>query len=360
MPYTESPDRSAEILRLVLPRIAKHGGHYAPPSYCVWYEHLAGINAPLSAALECHLRETPRIELSAMEQLYAKHVQGRDVHRAEQLQAALGELVRRLAAAATTSGAGVEAYAKVLAASEQALGSVNDADSLQRMVRSLVDSTASARDTTETLRAEVEATKNEVETLRGQLSSLQGEALVDPLTGLRNRRGFDKAVADLFGERQNSLTGAALLLADIDHFKRVNDTYGHLFGDQVIRACAQVLTGAVKGRDVASRFGGEEFLILLPDTAASGALALAEQIRTTFGQVRIRRGGTQETGDPVTISIGVAVPAPGESLEQAIDRADQALYQAKSDGRNCVRVAAFGRGAVVPSSKRDPGNLPNP
>jgi diguanylate cyclase len=179
-------------------------------------------------------------------------------------------------------------------------------------------------------------------TMREQLGTLQGEALTDPLTGLRNRRGFELAVAQVVAASGRGLEGTALLLADIDHFKRINDTYGHLFGDEVLRASAQVFTGAVKGRDVVARFGGEEFLILLADTATIGAIALAEKIRKAFGEVRIRRTGREETIEPVTISIGVAVPAAAESIEQVIERADKALYQAKNEGRNCVRLAIFG------------------
>jgi len=223
------------------------------------------------------------------------------------------------------------------------------------VIRSLVTSTTTARAATESLQAHFEASQAELHTLRDQLGTLKGEALTDPLTDLHNRRGFEQAVTELYGDRKDALVGAAILMADIDHFKRVNDTCGHLFGDQVIRACAQVLSGAVKGRDVVARFGGEEFLILLPDTPGHGALALAEQIRTAFSKVRIRRTGSKESIDQITISIGVAVPAPAESLEQAIERADQALYQAKSDGRNCVRVAAFEGAPALPSSQRASG-----
>jgi len=341
MAYTESSERSAEILRLVLPRIAQHGGDYAPPAYTIWYEHLTGVNPSLSAALQSLLQERPALERSTIEQLYAEHIRDKDARSTGQLQTALGALMRKLVLAVATSDDGVEAYAKALAAGEQALGSVSDAAGLQHMIRSLVDATASARETTKTLRTEVTTTRTEMETLRARLSSLQGEALVDPLTSLRNRRGFDQAVTELYGERPGDLVGAALMLVDIDNFKRVNDTYGHLFGDQVIRAFAQLLAGTIKGNDVASRFGGEEFLILLPDTPGSGAILLAERIRTAFGQMRFRRAGSAETCDSVTISIGIAVPAPTESLEYTIERADQALYQAKNDGRNCVRMAAL-------------------
>jgi len=352
MRYTETPLQSAAILRLVLPRIAHHGGHYQPTSYTVWYEHLAGVNPPLSEALEARLGGTDTLDPSLIEKLYTQHIRGRDIRNTEQLHAGLSELVRNLATVASTSGEGTAEYAKALAACEQELGSVTDPEGLQRLVRSLVNATASARATTETLRAEVDRTQQAMQKLQEQLGTLHGQALTDPLTGLRNRRGFDQAVAQLYGKRMQKLADAAILMADIDHFKQVNDRHGHLLGDQVLCACAEVLKGATKGRDIVTRFGGEEFLILLPDTPGSGALALAEQVRTALGKVRIRRKGGETELEPVTISIGVAVPAPGEPLEQAIDRADQALYQAKHDGRNCVRVASFGAAPAGAAARR--------
>ena len=131
----------------------------------------------------------------------------------------------------------------------------------------------------------------------------------------------------------------ALLLADIDHFKRVNHTHGHLVGDQVIGATAQVLKSAVKGRNVVARFGGEEYMVLLPGTPGQGALALAEQIHSAFGKLRIGRSGSDEVIAQATISTGVATPLAGASVVQVIDRADKALYQPKNEGRNCVRLA---------------------
>jgi diguanylate cyclase len=339
MHYPQTAAESAELLRLVLPHIARHGGHYAPTAYSVWYEHLAGLNQPLSAELNSRLQAPESIGQPDIEQLHQRHVAARDSRSAQAMQEGLKELLRKLGEVAAISGDVTADYARALAASEQQLGAISDAAGLQRVIRSLVDSTTAARTTTEKVQAELEASRTELAQLRSNLGELQTEALTDPLTGLHNRRGFERTLAELFGEKGDQFTSAALLLADIDHFKRVNDTYGHLVGDQVIRATAQVLKSAVKGRDIVARFGGEEFMVLLPDTPARGALALAEQIRTSFGKLRIRRSGSDEAIAQVTISIGVATPLAGESVEQTIDRADKALYQAKNEGRNCVRLA---------------------
>ena len=339
MRYRQTPAQSAELLRLVLPRIAAHGGHYGPAAYSVWYEYLAGLNQPLSAELDKCLQEAAASGPPDVEKLYQRFVSGREHREAGQLQSGLSDLLNKLAEVAAASGQGTAEYARALEACEAELGSVGDTEGLQRVLKSLISSTAEARTSAEKVQAELQASRTEMQQLRDSVGNLQSEALTDPLTGLHNRRGFGSTVAEIYGEGSDGLTGAALLMADIDHFKKVNDSYGHLIGDQVIRAAAQVLKSAVKGRDIVARFGGEEFVLLLPDTPARGALALAEQIRTAFGKLRIRRQGSDELIGQVSISIGVATPLPGESVEQAIDRADQALYRAKNEGRNCVRLA---------------------
>ena len=105
----------------------------------------------------------------------------------------------------------------------------------------------------------------------------------------------------------------------------------------MLRAAAKVIAETVKGRDVVARFGGDEFLLLLPDTAIEGAFALAEHIRAAFGRMRIRRHGNDAGTAQVSISVGIAAPAHAETVDQLIDRADRSLYRAKADGRNCVR-----------------------
>jgi diguanylate cyclase len=300
---------------------------------------LADMNPALSAALEAQVLQCKALDRPLIERLYARHIQNRHGPDTEPLQDELRELIGQLGALVARSSEGVAEFASTLDSCEQALGSINDPASLQRLIHTLVTATATVHATTTAVNADFQASQTALIGLREQLGTLRGEALTDPLTGLRNRRGFDQDVAALYAKESEALASAAILLADLDHFKRVNDTYGHAFGDQVIRACAQVISGAIKGRDVASRFGGEEFLILLPDTSGAGAMAVAEQIRTTFSKARIRRSGSEEAMGQVTISIGIAVPSLDEPLDQVIARADTALYQAKREGRNTARLA---------------------
>lgn len=128
-------------------------------------------------------------------------------------------------------------------------------------------------------------------------------------------------------------------MADIDHFKKCNDSYGHLFGDKVLRNVGQVLKKMVKGQDTAARVGGEEFVVFLPDTPIEGAAMLAEHIRATIAAGRISAANQTEAGQ-ITISLGVTDFRLGDSIESFLTRADKALYASKANGRNRVTVDA--------------------
>lgn len=163
-------------------------------------------------------------------------------------------------------------------------------------------------------------------------------ASTDPLTGLLNRRRFmELAAAEQLraGRHQRPLS---LLLIDLDHFKRVNDQYGHRMGDAVLRTAAAILSGAIRGSDLAARFGGEELVLLLPETDLAGAAGMAERLRQAFAAATTSLDGSDVR---VTASLGVAAwRGPTESLDALIHRADQALYAAKHAGRDKVMVAA--------------------
>jgi diguanylate cyclase len=126
------------------------------------------------------------------------------------------------------------------------------------------------------------------------------------------------------------------LAVDVDHFKRINDAHGHLVGDQVLRAVAQVLRARTKGSDLAARLGGDEFVVLLPKTSIAGAITLAEQIRTTLLDGRLRRTDREQYVEDISLSVGVAEARTGDRLEDLLHRADAELYAAKRAGRNRV------------------------
>ncbi len=162
--------------------------------------------------------------------------------------------------------------------------------------------------------------------LQEKIGRLNLEAQSDPLTGLTNRRGMDEAI----GLWQESLKSFAVISVDIDHFKAVNDTYGHGVGDETLREVAQLMKQASRPGDLACRIGGEEFVLLLPNSTASVASEVAERLRAVVASAQF------ETVGHLTISLGVALWRTGESVAATFEKADQFLYRAKSLGRNRV------------------------
>jgi diguanylate cyclase len=206
---------------------------------------------------------------------------------------------------------------------------------VQSVIGELVAETARMQAATRSASERLEANVQQVGVLTEQLERAQSEALLDPLTGLKNRRGLERAVQEITG----SLDEAALLVIDVDHFKLINDTHGHLLGDRVLRAIGQILQANIKGRDIAARLGGEEFAVLLLGTSSQGAQVLAEQIRLAVARGRIRRIDGTELAGAITVSIGIASARAGEDFDALLARTDAALYRAKRDGRNLVRLA---------------------
>ncbi len=185
------------------------------------------------------------------------------------------------------------------------------------------------------------------EMLQSNFQDRLSMALTDGLTGLHNRRYLESHLDGIVKRAEGGGHCLSLVLIDLDHFKRVNDTYGHAAGDEVLRVVAKRLLRNVRGFDTAARFGGEEFVVAMPDTPLDVAFAVADRIRMKIAEEPIRL--PDGTDLSVTLSAGVAESVlPNESAADLIDRADKALYMAKHDGRDRIIRAEAPAGAAVP------------
>ncbi len=186
----------------------------------------------------------------------------------------------------------------------------------------------------EELQQKIEAMEKQAESVQSHLAEQRLRALSDPLTGLPNRAAYDEQCQIIFNKCEKSDIPLSLVVCDLDLFKRINDGYGHLAGDKVLRLIAKVLSGGLRESDFVARFGGEEFVVLLPDTQSGIALELMNKLRRV-----LEASPFNFKGDPVqiTMSFGIAQRRKGESAEALFGRADEALYRAKAAGRNrCV------------------------
>jgi len=341
MRYRDSMERSAEHVRLALPLMAKQDTAMHPISFAVWYEHVAGMNAALSAELAKALATETALSDGATLALYRRYIAGLDEHSAQQVTAGFQRVLSDISETAAQAGNQANRFGNALEEWSEILAT-EPGPAIGQQAAGILADTRQMQSAIATLNTRLEKSQGEIERLQQEVVRAREDALSDGLTGLANRRSFDLALTHCLAEAAAHSTGPSLLLADIDHFKKINDSYGHLFGDKVIRTIAQILKDNVKGQDLAARYGGEEFVILLPDTPLDGARSVAEKIRRTIAGCRILRGNDNDFADAVSISIGVAHYRGGESANDFIARADGALYASKQQGRNRVTVAASG------------------
>ncbi|EHR73715.1 diguanylate cyclase (GGDEF) domain-containing protein [Burkholderiales bacterium JOSHI_001] len=337
MKYEESIERSAELLRLAVPMMSRQGVALHPVSYAIWYEYVAQTNPSLNGAVDDLIARHGHLDEAATEALYRKHVAEVDPDLAQRVTDGFQQVLGNMADSAAQAGDETARFDTVLARLSNELSQ----DSAQAAGEALA-SARQMRSAMDTLQQHLTDSRREIDTLRDEVRRARRDALVDALTGLANRRAFDQRLAACLAELQTDPTRAppCVVMLDIDHFKRINDTYGHGFGDQVLRAVAQVLNQLSNEGVLAARVGGEEFTLLLPGTPAEAAARVAERLRQTVAASRVRRKGAQEVLERVTISLGVASYHRGESARQFIERADQALYASKKGGRDRVTVVA--------------------
>ncbi|KUJ75995.1 diguanylate cyclase [Thiomicrospira sp. XS5] len=188
---------------------------------------------------------------------------------------------------------------------------------------------------TNALQAQIEETSDEIKQLKKELDKATAIAKTDDLTNIPNRRGFNEIIESVMQEANDNQNSFALLVLDLDFFKKINDNYGHLVGDSILRYLAKSLHNETKGKDFIARIGGEEFVAILPHTGYDSALKVANSIRQKIASRPLQVRGDKKPIN-LTLSVGVAMYQLNETIESLFDRADKSLYMAKTTGRNKV------------------------
>ncbi|MBI3439032.1 MAG: GGDEF domain-containing protein [Proteobacteria bacterium] len=254
----------------------------------------------------------------------------------ERIAKDLAEVVAFLKQSEEKSGA----YGKKLENAATDLNRGLAPEQIRQVVSSLAAATLDMANHNKTLNVQLQRSTREVDTLRTSLESVRLESLTDALTGLANRRMFDETLKMRLEEARAQHTELCLVLCDIDHFKRFNDTWGHHTGDQILRFLASSLQAYARPDHLVARYGGEEFAMILPRVNARTAMQTAEALRAAIQAKRLRRRSTNEDLGQVTVSIGIARLQPGDTPAGLIERSDACLYASKRNGRNQVTTDA--------------------
>jgi diguanylate cyclase len=309
-----------------------------PRIYELWYTFATGHNAPLNKAISTVIDRNDGISEAEIEEIYDNYLSPlRFSDRVDQVGSRLmGEIDQVMAmveaAMDQTSGFGEELRGAVTGMTLPE----NTREQMRSIIDSVVRVAAEMELSNKILQDRLRESKHEIRSLQEDLVAVRTESLTDPLTSLANRKAFDGALAAAVASAQGSQEPLTLLITDIDHFKRFNDSFGHLTGDQVLRLVALSVKQNVKGADLAARFGGEEFAVILPNTPLRSGLTVAEHIRRAVMSKELVKRSTGENLGRITISIGVAAFHRGDSPAALIERADACLYAAKRGGRNRV------------------------
>jgi diguanylate cyclase len=309
-----------------------------PENFELSYNFVRGENAELKRAIEALISNGCKFDVSVMTILYQRYF------RTPKEDDAVAELGEKITAELDsvlhileTAGHDHSAYGKTLS---HASGELGDAKLGEGAIKNLIDQVIGATRAMEarskTLEVQLQTSSREVNDLRDRLESVRRESLTDQLTGIPNRKAFDKVLLESIESAIETGEPLSLVMCDIDHFKTFNDTWGHQTGDQVLRLVANCLSENVKGRDTAARYGGEEFVVILPQTALADAVNLANQIRNKVESKKLVKKSTGDILGIITISAGVTQYDANENAVEFLRRADVCLYAAKRSGRNRV------------------------
>jgi diguanylate cyclase len=318
--------------------------HGVPPTganYDVWLAYRLGHNTEVRDAIDARIASGKKFTPELMDDLYEKfftsaNTTAQIVLAGERIAKDLGQIVSFLKSAEEKSGD----YGRTLETAATGLESGLGPDQIRQLVSSLAAATLDMANHNQQLNDQLRRSTHEMDTMRKTLETVRVESLTDGLTGLANRRMFDETLRMRIEEARAQQSELCLLLCDVDHFKRFNDTWGHHTGDQILRFLASALQSHARNDVLVARYGGEEFAMVMPRVNEQTALQTGEALRKAIQAKRLRRRSTNEDLGLVTVSIGIARLQASDTVAGLIERADACLYSSKRNGRNRITTDA--------------------
>ncbi|MBL4863769.1 MAG: GGDEF domain-containing protein [Rhodobiaceae bacterium] len=320
-----------------------------PNAYSVWYSYASSQNKELLDEINQRFADKKPFDspfMYEMESLLAlpqSDLANSTLEAGEQLSDKMDNILELMSSVTGDTSQ----FGKSMEGVSAALTSEISAADLGQVVDTIVAATKQMEARSRQLEDKLIQSKSEVEELRTNLVAARSEAMTDQLTGIPNRKAFDEVLlSEITTVSQNS-SPLCLVMGDIDHFKKFNDTFGHQAGDQVLRLVGRCLSSNVKGQDTPARYGGEEFVMVLPNTILEDAVTVADHIRKVIQSRELIKKSTGQNLGKVTMSLGVSQFQLGDTPQSLIERADTALYAAKDQGRNRVIASGADEKAVA-------------
>ena len=323
--------QAIKYLKMVLPEMAHLKIPTTPENYAVWYEYTAGKNPSLVKKID-ELKAEGRVFTQIVnDSLYDIFIAKRPQLSIHQLNTSVKTVIDNLLEQIQHEDTGLNGYSESLEKLTNQVTSIAQLSDLETLISKLVSEAHIRNKENEEFRAKIKQMSEEVADLDSRLKRVAIDANTDALTGIFNRRAFNLKLSEVLADKTKSLS---LIMIDIDHFKRLNDSYGHLTGDKVLKFVASLIGKNIRGQDYLARFGGEEFVIILPETPLDKALCVANNIRKYLSKQKLYDSSNNEQLGRLTLSMGVSCRTDTDTPDKIIGRADKCLYLAKSQGRN--------------------------
>jgi len=335
---TTTTDRAQGCARQAIAWLEERKVPPTPDNFRLAYAYVEGENADLKRSFDALMAVGSNFDVDTMsaqqKRYFPAPVDGKlTAEFGDKLTAEVNSVLMLLSKASEDHSA----YKQTLStASGELEGSKLAQDAFKALVNQVIGATRTMEVRTQELETKLNTSSQEVVELRTRLEATQRDTLLDHLTGIANRRAFDMELRKNVERSDAAPEALSLVMFDVDHFKKFNDTWGHQTGDQVLRFVAGCIADNARPGDAPARFGGEEFSVLLPTTSLAEAVSWANRICTIVRSKRLIKRSTGGNLGVVTISAGVARHKPGEHANQFVRRADKCLYAAKHAGRDRV------------------------
>ncbi|MDH0895104.1 MULTISPECIES: GGDEF domain-containing protein [unclassified Pseudomonas] len=331
--FPEETREAADLLKQAVPHMVRHDIPPNPVHYALWYSYCKGSEPDLNRRLDKIIKDFSSFPPETAVKLFRDFIIRGELEEARAGQRQVIELVDDIEDDVKRNVSGGQHYHASLS---QGLAALQEpiVDDLPSVLNELQLSTQQMQEQQEKFLYRLKSAQAEIQNLRSQLERAQAAATLDSLTHVFNRHAFTRLLEQaLAGDTK----GLALVMLDIDHFKQFNDQYGHPLGDRVLQHVGQLLRDLLPARGVAARYGGEEFCIILKDCFdLETAGEFAEQLRQKIRALRVKVRSTDKVLDTITASFGLALAETGDNFDSLVTRADDALYQAKRNGRDQI------------------------
>lgn len=330
-------DNATTLLRQVIPQMTSLSIPITPRNYAVWYEYFSGKNRELITAVNHYVNNDLTFTEEINNRLFQQFIEEQPTDALVKTHEVTEQIITALMQSITKAYSGNRHFGQVLTKYSEKMQAAASVESLNDMVTELLGHVNEVVTANATLQANLTEMREEVSSLKSEMSHLEQASLTDALTSLHNRRALESHMAMCLNNHKKHGVNFSMLVIDVDFFKKINDSHGHQVGDKVLSYIAKMLKSAVRGEDFVSRFGGEEFAVILANTDYKSALIVAESLCQRISAKALSVGKDRESIGHVTVSIGVSQADISDDNDACFARADQALYQAKHSGRNCVR-----------------------